>query len=95
MWFDNLAIPKDASHPEEAHALINYLMKAEVAAKNTEFIGYPNGNLTSQQHIKKEVLEDTQIYPSKETMGRLFTITPNDSKVQRALVDNWRDMKRK
>jgi Spermidine/putrescine-binding periplasmic protein len=95
MWFDNLAVPKDATHPDEAHALINYLMKPEVAAKNTEFIGYPNGNLASQQFIKKEVLEDPQIYPSKETIARLFTITPNDSKVQRALVDTWRDMKRK
>ena len=95
MWFDNLAIPRDAKNVEEAHALINYLQKPEVAAKNTEYIGYPNGNLASQQHIKKEVLEDVQIYPTKETMAGLFILTPNDSKVQRSLVETWRDMKRK
>ena len=95
MWFDNMAIPKDAPHPEEAHAFINYMMKPEVAAKNTDFVGYPNGNLESQKHVKKEVLEDPQIYVSKDTLGRLYTITPNEADVQRALLNAWRDMKRK
>jgi putrescine transport system substrate-binding protein len=95
MWFDNMAIPKDASNVDNAHAFINYLMKPEVAAKNTEFIGYPNPNLASQALIKKEVLDDPQIYPTKDTMSRLYIITPNDKDVQRALVSTWRDMKRK
>jgi putrescine transport system substrate-binding protein len=95
MWFDNMAIPKDAQNVDNAHAFINYLMKPEVAAKNTEFIGYPNPNLASQTLIKKEVFEDPQIYPTKDTMGRLYIITPNDKDVQRALVNTWRDMKRK
>jgi putrescine transport system substrate-binding protein len=95
MWFDNMAIPKDAPHPEEAHIFINYMMKPEVAAKNTNFVGYPNGNLASQQFVNKEVLEDPQIYPPKETVARLYTITPNSPEVQRALLNAWRDMKRK
>lgn len=95
MWFDNMAVPKDAPHPEEAHIFINYMMKPEVAAKNTDYIGYPNGNLESQKFVKKEVLEDPQIYPAKETIGRLYTITPNSPEVQRALLNAWRDMKRK
>ena len=37
MWFDNLAIPKDARNVAEAHAFINYLLRPEVAAKNTQF----------------------------------------------------------
>src|SRR5262245_50405666 len=38
MWFDNLAIPKDAKNTDEAHALIDYLQRPEVAAKNTNLI---------------------------------------------------------
>src|SRR5581483_9314972 len=34
MFFDNLAIPKDARNVEEAHAFINYLLRPDVAAKN-------------------------------------------------------------
>jgi putrescine transport system substrate-binding protein len=95
MWFDNLAIPKDAKNVEEAHAFINYLMKPEVAAKNSEYIGYPNPNLSSQKVMKKEIFEDPQIYPTPETIANLFILTPNDKDVQRALVTTWREMKRK
>ena len=38
MWFDNFAIPKDAKNVAEAHALIDYLLRPEVAAKNSNFI---------------------------------------------------------
>ncbi len=43
MFFDNLAIPKDAPHPAEAYALIDYLLRPEVAAKNTNLVQYANG----------------------------------------------------
>ena len=58
LWFDNLVIPKDAPDPDEAHALINYLLRPEVAAKNTNFISYANGNLASQKFIDKAILDD-------------------------------------
>ncbi len=44
MFFDNLAIPKDARNVKEAHALINYLLRPDVAAKSTNFLGYANGD---------------------------------------------------
>ena len=52
------AIPRDAPDPDEAHALINYLLKPEVAATNTNFISYANGNLASQKLIDKSILDD-------------------------------------
>ena len=36
--------------PEEAHELINYLIKPEVAAKNTNYVSYANGNLAEPVH---------------------------------------------
>ncbi len=55
MWFDNLAIPKDARNVAEAHAFIDYLLKPEIAAKNSNFISYANGNLASQKDRKSVV----------------------------------------
>src|SRR4051812_45041288 len=51
MFFDNLATPADAPHVAEAHELINYLYRPDVAAKNTAFLGYANGNVASQRLI--------------------------------------------
>ncbi|MGH6643808.1 MAG: polyamine ABC transporter substrate-binding protein, partial [Bradyrhizobium sp.] len=40
MWFDNMAIPKDAAHLEEAYAFIEYMNRPEIAAKNSNFVSY-------------------------------------------------------
>ncbi len=95
MWFDSMAIPKDAPHPDEAHAFINFMNKPEVAARNTNYVGYPSGNLASQTYIDEAVLKDPQIYPDKATTEKLFTTTPYDPKAQRALLKSWRQMKRR
>ena len=89
LWFDNLAIPRDAANVAEAHALINYLLKPEVAARNTNLISYANGNLTSQKFIAKAILDDPTIYPDAATMAKLYTITAHDQKTQRLINRLW------
>ncbi len=93
LWFDNLVIPKDAPDVAEAHALINYLLAPEVAAKNTNFISYANGNLASQKFIVKSILDDGGIYPDAATMAKLYTITAHDQKTQRLINRLWTRIK--
>jgi putrescine transport system substrate-binding protein len=93
LWFDDFAVPKDAPDPAEAHALINYLLKPEVAAKNTNFISYANGNLASQKFIDKAILDDRTIYPDAATMAKLYTITAHDQKTQRLINRLWTRIK--
>ena len=47
MWFDMLAIPKDAKSADNAHAFINYLLEPQVAANNSNLVSYPNANVKS------------------------------------------------
>ena len=44
LWFDMLAIPKDAPHPEAAYAYINYIMEPKVIADISNFKRYANAN---------------------------------------------------
>jgi putrescine transport system substrate-binding protein len=93
LWFDNLAIPKDARNVTEAHALIDYLLRPEVAAKNSNLVSYANGNLASQKFIDKAILEDRTVYPDEATMRRLYTITAHDQKTQRLMNRLWTRIK--
>jgi putrescine transport system substrate-binding protein len=93
MWFDNLAIPKDAGNVANAHALIDYLQRPEVAARNSNFISYANGNLASQKFVDKAVLEDATVYPDEATMKRLYTITAADQKTLRLTNRLWTKVK--
>ena len=93
LWFDNLAIPRDARNVAEADAFINYLQKPEVAAKNTNFISYANGNLASQKFIGKSIIDDKTIYPDDATMRKLYTISAHDPKTQRLMNRLWTRIK--
>jgi putrescine transport system substrate-binding protein len=93
MWFDNLAIPKDAMNVAEAHELINYLLRPDVAAKNTNFLSYANGNLASQRFLDKAILDDRTVYPDEATMANLYTITARDPKSQRVINRLWTKIK--
>jgi putrescine transport system substrate-binding protein len=89
MFFDNLAIPKDARNIAEAHAFIDYMLRPEVAAKNTNFLSYANGNLASQPQIDPAILNDRTIYPDEAVMARLYTINAHDAKTTRLMNRLW------
>lgn len=93
LWFDDLAIPKDAPDVDAAHALINYLLDAKVAARNTNFISYANGNLASQQFVDKSILDDRTVYPDAATMAKLYVVVAHDQKTQRLINRLWTRVK--
>jgi putrescine transport system substrate-binding protein len=96
LWFDNLAIPRDARNVAEAHELINYLQRPEVAARNTNFISYANGNLASQRLkrlIDRKILEDKTIYPDAATMERLYIYQAHDPRTVRFMNRLWTRIK--
>jgi len=93
MFFDNLAIPADAQHVAEAYELINYLYRPEVAAKNSDFLSYANGNLASQKLVDPKILDDKNIYPDAATLSKLFVITARDPATQRVINRLWTKVK--
>jgi len=93
MFFDNLAIPADAQHVAEAYELINYLYRPEVAAKNSDFLSYANGNLASQRLVDPKILNDKNIYPDEATLQKLFVITARDPATQRIINRLWTKVK--
>jgi putrescine transport system substrate-binding protein len=93
MFFDNLAIPADAKNVTEAYELINYLYRPEVAAKNSDFLSYANGNLASQKLIDPKILNDKNIYPDEATLKKLFVITARDLATQRVINRLWTKVK--
>ena len=93
MWLDNLAIPKGAPHPEEAHAFIDFMLIPEMAAKNTNSTRNANGNLASQGLIAPEIMHDPTIYPPPEVMKKLYTVNTRHPATQRLLQRLWTRVK--
>jgi putrescine transport system substrate-binding protein len=93
MWFDSIAIPADAKHVVEAHAFIDFLMRPQVAAANSNFVAYASGNLAAKQFVKPELINDPSVYPDETTFKRLFTNTAYDDRAQRQVTRLWTRVK--
>ncbi len=93
MWFDNMAIPKDAPHVEEAHVFINYMLRPEIAARNSNANSYANGNLEAQKLMDKEITGNRSVYPDAETMKKLYITSPYPQDVQRVVTRAWTRIK--
>jgi putrescine transport system substrate-binding protein len=93
MFFDNLAIPADAGNVAEAYELINYLYRPDIAARNSNFLSYANGNLASQKLVDPGIFNDKTIYPDQATLAKLFVITARDPATQRVINRLWTRVK--
>ncbi|MGF3182661.1 ABC transporter substrate-binding protein [Facklamia sp. P12934] len=71
IWFDTLAIPKGAKNLEGAHALMDFLMRPDIAARNAEYIGYATPNKDAIDLMDPEVIADPAFYPPQEIIDHL------------------------
>lgn len=89
MSLDTLAIPKDAPHPDEAQELINFLLRPEIAARNTNRTNFANSVAASRPLIDKAIIDNKAIYPDEAMMARLFTVTSFDQPTQKLVTREW------
>lgn len=92
-WFDLMAIPADAPHPENAHKFLNYIMEPKVIAAITDYVWYANGNKASEEFIDPEILAYPAVYPDAEVKSRLFADVMAPAKVDRMRTRLWNKIK--
>ena len=73
IFFDNLAIPADAKHPNNALAFINYFLKPEVSASLTDELSYPTANKQSLAKVKPEMANDKTVFVDAENMKKMVS----------------------
>ncbi|KAF1709325.1 spermidine/putrescine ABC transporter substrate-binding protein PotF [Pseudoxanthomonas kalamensis DSM 18571] len=93
LWFDMLAIPKDAKHVDEAYAYINYLLDPQVMANNSDYISYPNAVTAAKELMDPEITGDPTIYPPPEVAAKLFTFAIIPPEVNEQYTRIWTDLK--
>jgi len=92
-WVDVIAIPKDAPHPESAHAFIDYLLQPEVIAKVTDHVAYANANKDATTLVDPEIAADPGVYPAAEVRATLVDPASLPQDVQRQRVRAWTAIK--
>ena len=93
LWFDMLAIPKDAPDPDSAYAFLNYMMDPKVIADVSNFKRYADANAAAQALVLPEVKDDPGIYPTprqRQTLAVQLSDSPDQT---RAVTRVWQKFK--
>ncbi len=89
MFFDMLAIPADAKHVKNAHLFIDYLLRPDVAAKNSNFVNFANSNAASFSMVNEDIRNDPGIYPTEDVKPKLVPDLAESSAFTRLLTRSW------
>ncbi len=92
-WFDLMAIPADAPNAENAHKLINFLLRPDIIADITNYVFYPNAVPASIDMVSEEIATDESIYPPQEVMANLFPSPVYDARADRTMTRLWTRVK--
>jgi putrescine transport system substrate-binding protein len=93
LWFDMLAIPKDAPDPDSAYAFMNYMMTPQVIADVSNFKRYANANLASRSFVLPAVKDDPGIYPPADLRQKLTLQLADSAEQTRAITRVWQKFK--
>jgi putrescine transport system substrate-binding protein len=89
IWFDAMMVPKDAPHPKNAMLFINYMLRPDVAAANTNFTYYATANMAAMKYINKDILDDYRIYPDAKVMANGYPSVVRDDEIQQVITREW------
>ncbi len=92
-FFDMLAIPADAPHPRNAHLFINYLLRPDVAARNSSAEHYATSNAAAYPLIDPTVYDNPGIYPTREELPLLHPNAAHTQAYTRELNRVWTHFK--
>ncbi len=93
LWFDMLAIPKDAPHPDAAYRFISFVLQPRVIAGVTNVVRYPNAVPASLPDVDAALRANPNIYPPAPALARTFTIGAVPQAAERARNRMWASFK--
>jgi putrescine transport system substrate-binding protein len=93
LFFDTMAIPKDAKHPKNAHAFINFIMRPEIHAQLTNQVFYGNPNAASKPFVKPELASNPVIFPPASETQKLAMPKAMDNNARRLQTRTFTNFK--
>ncbi|MDZ7858613.1 polyamine ABC transporter substrate-binding protein [Sphaerotilus sp.] len=93
LFFDTMAIPKDAKHPDNAHKFINYILKPEVHASLTNTVFYANPNKASLKFVKPELAKNPAVFPDEASMAKMIPPGTPDQATRRLITRTFTNFK--
>lgn len=92
-WLDNMYIPIDARNVDNAYLFLDFMLRPEISARNSNAIGYANANRSATPLVNPEISGDPGIYPDEAIWSRLHEAKVLPPKEQRVRTRSWTRIK--
>lgn len=93
LWVDGWVIPSDAKNIENAHLFIDYMMRPQVAADDSNFTWYATANKDAFSLIDEEVTSSPAAFPTTEQVAKMYTLAVLPQKMERVRTRTWTNFK--
>lgn len=93
-FFDTMAITKDAKHPNNAMAFIDFYLKAENGARMANEMNYATGNKAALDKIKPEISGNKTIFVDADTMARMIPPSSFTNEAREAMANAYNAFKK-
>ena len=93
LWVDGWVIPADAENVENAHLFLNYMMRPDVAAGDTNYTWYASANKAAEELIDPAVTGSPAAYPLAEDVAKMYTVPVLPPKIEKAQTRAWTNFK--
>ncbi|KMW60228.1 Putrescine ABC transporter putrescine-binding protein PotF [Candidatus Rhodobacter oscarellae] len=92
-WVDGWAIPADAENVEDAHLFLNYMMRPEVGAADSNYTWYATANATGKAMVDEEVTSSPAAFPTPDQVAQMYTLSPLPPRAERVRTRTWTNFK--
>jgi len=93
MWVDNLCLVRGSQHREDTLRLVDYLLRADVAADIANTVRYASPNAAAFKHLDPALSQDPRVFPPKSMQEILRFHSLLDPATEQAWNDLWQDVK--
>lgn len=93
LWIDGWIMPADAENVEEAHLFLDYMMRPDVGAADSNYSWYATANLTAKPMVDAEVTSSPAAFPTSAQVAKMYTAKVLPPKIQRLRTRTWTNFK--
>ncbi|MBM3376529.1 MAG: extracellular solute-binding protein [Betaproteobacteria bacterium] len=94
IFFDNMAVTKDAKHPNNAMAFINFFLRPENAAAMANEVGYPTGNKAAIGLVDPDIANNKTIFVESNYMAKMIPPGSFTNEAREAMASAYNTLKK-
>ena len=94
LFSDTMAITKDAKHPKNAYAFINFYLRPENAASVTNTMNYPTANQAAVVQIKPEIAGNKTIFVEPSYFSKMIAPNSFTNEAREAMANAYNSFKK-